>query len=320
MADRLEFDRTNRVLGRHWRTLLIVGVVGAVLAAIFSGPTFIAPRYRSQAVVYPVNLNSYSIETRADQLLQLLASNSIRDSVINRFGLAALYKVDTTTAEGRAALYDIWNERVSIEKTRYESVDLEVTDENPVTARDMVLEVLHQTDLLARRLQRANSKELLTISENMLRETGRQLDSVEARMNALRATNGLLDYETQAKELTKGYMRAITDRGSSAQKEEIRGMLKSLEEKGGEFGRLAQLSKVLQRQYGNQQAVVQQQTMDLAKVLTYTDVVVKPEVPNKKIYPVRWLLVLVGTITAMLLCYVLLMFRERGLTRSTEKA
>ncbi|MFZ1618874.1 MAG: hypothetical protein WAT41_16120 [Flavobacteriales bacterium] len=320
MAGRLHFDRTGSLLGRHWRTFLWVGVAGAVLSAIFSGPSFIPPRYRSQAVVYPVNLNSYSIETRADQLLQLLASNSIRDSVIARFGLAARYKVDTASAEGRAALRDMWNERVSIEKTRYESVDLEVTDEDPVAARDMVVEVLHQADLLARRLQRANTAELLTISSNTMAATGSQLDSVEARMNELRASNGLLDYDAQAKELTKGYVRAITDRGSAAQREEIRGMLKALEEKGGEFGRLAELTKVLQKQYGKQQAVVQQQTMDMGKVLSYTDVVVKPEVPDKKIYPVRWVLVLAGTLAALLLCYVLLMLRDRGFSKPTEKA
>jgi hypothetical protein len=45
------------------------------------------------------------------------------------------------------------------------------------------------------------------------------LDSVEARLNTLRAANGLLSYEAQAKELTKGYVRALTERDAGAQRE-----------------------------------------------------------------------------------------------------
>lgn len=320
MPETVHFDKAKGIVSRHWRTFLWVGLAGAVLSTVFSGPTFIAPRFRSEAVVYPVNLNSYSIETHADQLLQLLASNSIRDSVIRRFDLVQHYEADTTTPGGLTALHDIWNERVTIEKTRFESVDLQVLDEDPVIARDMAVEILHQADLLARRLQRAKTQELLTVSRNTLERTTQQLDSVETRLNELRATNGLLDYDAQAKELTKGYMRAITERGGNAEKEEIRGMLKALQEKGGEFGRLAQLSKVLQKQYGKQQAVVQQQSMDLVKDLTYSDVVVRPEVPDKKVYPVRWVLVVASTLAALLLCYVLLMFRERGMERTTERS
>jgi capsule polysaccharide export protein KpsE/RkpR len=311
MAETVEFHAARSLVRRHWRTYLLVAACAAVLSAVFSGPAFLTPRYRSEAVVYPVNLNSYSVETHADQLLQLLQSNAIRDSVIARFGLAGHYGVDTGKAGGRAVLNDIWHERVQIEKTRYESVELRVEDEDPRTARDLVAEVLHQGDLLARRLQRGNTAELLTVSRNTLERTARQLDSVEARLNTLRAANGLLDYEAQAKELTKGYVRALTERDAGA-KAEVRGMLQALEEKGGEFSRLMALGKVLQKQYGKQQAVVQQQTMDLDRELTYTDLVVRPEVTDKKIWPVRWVLVAASTLAALVLCHVLLLLRAGG--------
>lgn len=316
MAETVEFHAARSLVWRHWHTYLLVAACAALLSAIFTGPAFITPRYRSEAVVYPVNLNSYSVETHADQLLQLLQSNAIRDSVIARFGLAGHYGVDTAKVGGRALLNDIWHQRVQIEKTRYESVELRVEDEDPRTARDLVAEVLHQGDLLARRLQRGNTAELLAISRNTLERTARQLDSVEARLNILRAANGLLDYEAQAKELTKGYMRALTERDAGA-KAEVRGMLQALEEKGGEFSRLMAFGKVLQKQYGKQQAVVQQQTMDLGRELTYTDLVVRPEVTDKKIWPVRWVLVAASMMAAMVLCHVLLLLRA-GSPASTE--
>ena len=87
MEERLTFNRSWSIARKHWRLFMLVGIAACVLSAVFSGPRFLKPRYNSQAVVYPVNLNSYSIESRADQLLQLLESNSTRDSIISRFRL-----------------------------------------------------------------------------------------------------------------------------------------------------------------------------------------------------------------------------------------
>ncbi len=312
MDDRMTFTRSYSVVSRHWRLFMLVGLAAFILSAVFSGSRFIKPRYKSQAVVYPVNLNSYSIESRADQLLQLLESNSIRDSVIHRFDLLAHYNMDTTGTSGRAALYNLYKERVTIEKTRYESVEIHVEDENPVMARDMVANILDQTDLLARRLQRKNSAELLTIVQSGLTATRMRMDSVEGRLNTLRSNSGLLDYDAQAKELTKGYMKVISGHGTTAQKEEISGMLKSLETNGGEFYRLTELNDQLIVEYGKKQEEERVVQMDISKVLTYTNVVVYPEVSDKKVYPIRWLIVLVATAMAMLLCYILVFLRDRA--------
>lgn len=320
MEERLTFNRSWSITRRHWRLFLLVGIAACVLSAVFSGPRFLKPRYSSKAVVYPVNLNSYSIETRADQLLQLLESNSIRDSIITRFNLLGHYEMDTTGQGGRNALYNLYKERVTIEKTPYESVDISVTDENPVMARNMVMEILHQTDLLARRLQRSNSMELLGIIRTSLWSIGQRMDSLEGRLNTLRASNGLLDYDTQAKELTKGYMKAISGRSGSAEKQEIGGMLKSLEQHGGEFYRLTELNNQLLEEYGKKQQEERQAEMDVSKILTYTNLVVYPEVSDKKVYPIRWLIVLGATAMALLLCYILIFLRDQqGVAASSDR-
>lgn len=321
MDDRMTFNRSYSVVSRHWRLFAGVTLVAIILSAVFSGPHFIKPRYRSLAVVYPVNLNSYSIESRADQLLQLLESNSIRDSIIQRFDLLAHYKLDTTSHGDRAVLYNMYKERVTIQKTRYESVEIDVEDEDPVMARDMVVHILGQTDLLARRLQRSNSKELLDIIHASLASTSLQLDSVEERLNDLRTSSGILDYGTQAKELTKGYMKVISGHGSTTQKAEIGDMLNSLEKSGGEFYRLTQMNNQLLDEYGKKQEQERLAQMDLTKVLTYTNLVVYPEVSDKKVFPIRWLIVLAATAMAVLLCYILVFLRDRstGASMPTER-
>jgi hypothetical protein len=55
---------------------------------------------------------------------------------------------------------------------------------------------------------------------------------------------------------------------------------------------------------------------DVTKELTYTNVVVYPEVSDKKVFPVRWVIVSSVTFSALFLCFVLLLWRDDRRTRA----
>lgn len=311
MPSELTFERALSIALRNWRTMIAVAVVAAVVGTIATMPAFMPPRYMSRAVVYPVNLNSYSVETRTDQLLQLLESNSIRDSLIEQFDLGTAYEIDTTAKGGYFALYNEFMERVDISKTTYESVRIEVVDEDPRRARDLVLGMLDQVNLLARRLQREKSYEVLTISQRSLDHAREKLDSVEAQLDTLRKRDGILDYYSQVKELTKGYMRLIASGAPPARVNEVRQLIDDMERKGGEFRSLSALSDLFRNNYDRQLTEHERVINDVTKELTYTNVVVYPEVSDKKVYPVRWLVLVLTVVSALLLAYLLLIWRDQ---------
>lgn len=310
MDERLSFQRFFDTVTRHWKLFAMVAVAAVVISAVFSSSTFIKPRYRSSATAFPVNLPKYSIESSSDQLLQLLESNSIRDSLIRIHHLAEHYEIDMTAAPGRFYINAEYNDHVSISKTRYESVQIEIEDEDPAIAQAMVLDLLDQGDQLARRLQRGKSEEVLRINKREMDIARHKLDSVEARLDTLRHSTGLLNYQAQTEEVTRGYMRLLSS-GNSAGKEEAKKLLNALGDRGGEFHTLTELANSYRNQYIEKQAAYERSVTDLKKELTYTDVVVYPELPDKKVYPVRWVIVLVSVASACFLCLVLLMLRER---------
>jgi capsule polysaccharide export protein KpsE/RkpR len=311
MAKEFSFEGAIDVVRIHRRTFIIVGVVAVVLSSIFSAPFFITPKYLSSATVYPVNLNPYSTETRTDQLLQLLESNSIRDSLIKQFDLARVYEIDTTQNGAYFFLYNEFMDRVAISKTRYESVMIEILDEDPVRARDMVVAMLDQTNLLARRLQREKSREQLRIAEGLLANEQRKVDSVENRVVELRKKAGVLVYESQSAELTRGYVRMLSTPGiSQARLDEVRGMFRNLEDYGGEVRALMDMGNKFRNNHDRLLGEFERLQNDVTKELTYTNVILYPEVSDKKAWPIRWLIVLVATASALFLCFVLLMWRE----------
>ncbi len=319
MDERFSFAYFLDIIARRWKLFLGVAFLAVALSGLLSGPAFIRPRYRSMAIVYPVNLTSYSIETRADQLLQLMESNSIRDSLISKFDLRAHYRMDTAQVSDRHVLYNLYKERVEISKTRYESVQVEVTDEDPVVARDMVQAILDQVNLLARRLQREKSLEVLSIAERSLANTRAKLDEVEERLDTLRNRSGLLAYDAQTKELTKAYMKLVTSGGNQSQKDAVQKMLSELETKGGEFRSLTDLSNMFRGEYTKSLEEYEHAVNDMTKVLTYTNVVVYPEIPDKKVYPIRWLIVLISLAASVFLCFLLVAVRDRGLWKPATR-
>lgn len=311
MREPLSFASFFRLLVDRWRTFAVVGAVAALLSAVFSGPTFIKPRFRSSAIVYPVNLTSYSQETRSDQLLQLLESNSIRDSLLRIHHLAEHYEIDTAQPPGLFYLYNEYNDHVSISKTRYESVQIEIEDEDPQVAQRMVMDLLDQADKLARRLQREKSQEVLRIAVREMRVVKGKLDSVDARLDTLRKHTGLLNYDVQTNEVTRGYMRMLASGTGGAGREEAKALLRALGDRGGEFHALTDLSNAYRGIYVDRQNAYEKALTDVNKELTYTNTVVYPELPDKKVYPIRWLIVLIATASAVFLAFVLLLIRDQ---------
>jgi uncharacterized protein involved in exopolysaccharide biosynthesis len=58
----------------------------------------------------------------------------------------------------------------------------------------------------------------------------------------------------------------------------------------------------------------------VSKELTYSNMVVYPEVPDRKSWPVRGVVVVITVAAALLLCYILLFLRDRAQATSAERA
>ena len=90
------FDNTpllKAVFKWKWH-IITVTIAAAICGAIFSGPTFITPKYKSEAIVYPTGMSEFSNETYTEQMLQVMESQEIMDSVVKIFDLMKHYEIN----------------------------------------------------------------------------------------------------------------------------------------------------------------------------------------------------------------------------------
>ncbi len=87
MNDFFDNQQIFLLIRKHFLHFVIIGVIAVVLSAIFSGPAFITPKYKSSARMYPVNLATMSTESESEQMLEIINSNDIKFRMFDAFRL-----------------------------------------------------------------------------------------------------------------------------------------------------------------------------------------------------------------------------------------
>jgi capsule polysaccharide export protein KpsE/RkpR len=304
-----------------WKThLFIIGLVAIVLSAIFSGPTFITPKFKSYAVVYPANIASYSDENETEQMLQILQSKDISDSIIEKFNLPDHYGIDRDYKYYYSTLMWEYSKNVKVSKTSYEGVSIEVQDTDPQIASDMIEAMLHFYNQKVGSLHENKFSEVVRMYERAIVKKQSYIDSLKTRLGEMGTQYGLLDYEPQSEQVTKGYLRTIDGSGSSYVRDSKLEELKSnIEQQGGEIILLQNLINYEAEKFADLKYNYEKAVMDYDRQFSYVNEITKPYPADKKSYPVRWLIVVISTLAAYFLALIVILILDNYRNMTVQK-
>ncbi|MFM7218314.1 MAG: hypothetical protein ACKO1U_09870 [Bacteroidota bacterium] len=299
-----------QLIQRRSKELLFVGIGSTVLAVVFSSSFFIPPKFKSYAIIYPSNLIAYSTESTTEQMLQIAQSSDIRDEVIRNLDLYKHYKIDTlTNKQFRSEVIGMFEDNVTIKKTEYESMEITAYDTDPKVACMIVDSMIRYFNIKARQLQREKSEEVMIIHRDQMMRTKVQMDSMEAMLKDLRQRYGILDYDKQSQEVIRGLFWNLAS-GNNKGTVEAKEMIGNLKDIGGMFHETTEHLWRTRGMYNDIKLLYENDYRDVHKILTYTNVVTKPQVADKKAYPIRWLIVVVTVVSSLLLAFILLVIIE----------
>lgn len=297
--------------------IAIVAVIAAVVGVIISSPFIIKPRYKSYALVYPSNIWPYSDESESEQLLQWLLSKDVKDSVIKKFDLSKHYKIDTNYKYYYSTMMYLYNENVKIQKTQWESIEISVTDKDPVMAYKMVNAIMEFCNTKIRAVHKEKYTEVAVSLGKLLANKKKELDSVERALADLRNNYGLFEYESQAREITRGYLKTFDGASSSKVSSDINQMKENFAAKGGDLAILTQRRADIMEIYLEFEMKYDQAVYDSQKLFTYMNIITPPTISDRKAYPIRWLIVLYSVAAAVFFSIVVISIKE---SRKIKKA
>jgi capsular polysaccharide biosynthesis protein len=319
------FDSTNLVVYLYsWRKpLIIVTLAAALLAAVFSGPYFIEPKYESTVTVFPTTTNStskallpqkfasrgqdileFGAEEQAEQLLQILYSDQIRNEIIERYNLAKHYNIDSSSQYLKTELYNTYADNISFRRTEYMSVEINVLDTDPDTAALIANDIVLLLDQVKNDIQKERAKKGLAIIKREYMALKDDVKTLEDSLTLLRY-KGVHDYESQSSALSEQLATALIEsRPNSGAVQAIEEKLDTLAKYGGTYVSLRDELAYLKEEVVKLKTAFDQAQVDVEEVLPATFQVNKAYPAEKKTYPIRWLIVALSALGAFTLTLI----------------
>jgi len=286
-----------------WRWVYVIVLSVAVIASVvFSGKTFIRPKYKSFAVVYPSNLQAYSEESKTEQMLQNLQSEQLKFMLINTFHLYEHYKIDKSYKYAQTAVLNELNENISISKTQYESVKIEVMDYYPDTAKMMVDSILSFYNQIVRKMQNVKYNEVIKIDKREMKRLEFERDSLTKILSKYREEYNFYNPKLQIKEITKSYLNSKNNQTNE--------MYKNILDHSEEILFMDSLLEFNKSRYVSYQNNYRENLKNYEKKISFANVVSEPVVADKKSYPVRWLILTLTVLGTFVFTFISLIVFE----------
>ncbi|NCD42423.1 MAG: hypothetical protein EOL88_10060 [Bacteroidia bacterium] len=300
--------------------LLVILALAFIAGAVFSGPTFIKPKYKSVAIVYPSNIAPYSDESETEQMLQWFNSQDIKDSIIALFELDKNWGIDKDYKYYYSTMMYLYGKNIKVSKTMYESVMIEVTDYDNQRACAIANTLIELYNRKIRRIHRDKYKEVVDAYQHMLSWKLHKIDSVENALLQIRTEFGIVDYNNQTKEVARGFLRTVDGAGNAnINTKEVARLKENIERYGGEYmitnGRLYDLMDeyaLLSKEYDIAKK-------EYEKEFSYTNVVSAPYPADKKSSPIRWLIVFISVVATFLVALFFISLLENHKLREELK-
>ncbi|MBR4147417.1 MAG: hypothetical protein IKU00_05955 [Bacteroidales bacterium] len=281
--------------------ILIITLVAALCGAIFSSSKFITPLYKSEAIAYPANISPYSDESETEQMLQIINSQSIVDSIIEKYDLWTDYKIDRNYQYAKTYMMLEYHDKIKISKTPYEAVSIVVNDKDPFVACNIAKDILKFYDKKVAQLHRDKVAEVVNMYARQLEMKQQDIDNLKQQLANLGTNYGMANYVGQSREITRAYLS-----GSTRANE----LMQNLEQYGPEAIDLENKIIAEATTYVDVKLDYEQNLRFYYSDLTYSNIVTEPYPADKKSYPVRWVVVALCGLGAFLLTILVLFIIE----------
>ena len=342
-----------------WRKPLLISILVAALAScIFSGSYFIKPKFKSTVIFFPTATNSISRaildenvsdkqdllafgeEEQAEQMLQILNSDEIRNTIIKNYDLMNHYGIDPSSEYPLTQLINEFEDNINFRQTEYLSIRIDVMDTDPKIAASIANEIASLVDSMKTKIQRVRAEDALIIVGKEYQLKQDQIKVMEDSLKWIRS-KGIMDYSSQAIIWTEEYAKSYSQfsnetaalkvlekyhkeddslivntkariEGADARMRMIQSKLNALANYGGADISLTEQLTSEREDLSKLKLQFDKLRVDVQQNLPHKFVVNKAVAAEKKSYPIRWLIVAVSVFCAFIIALIAILIMERS--------
>lgn len=307
-----DFSSENlfHILWRFKKPIIIIGILAAIISSIVS--LLMEEKYLSTVIMYPARANSLNLsgqnyfpgqeitsfgeDSDAEQMLQVLNSGSIKGKIIRKYDLFNHYEIESDSEFKQTALDIVYNGNISFNRTKFGSVRISVYDKSPDTAALIANDIAELYDIVKNKMIQERAKVAF-------QKIGEKIETIN---NDIKVINDSI------KTLTTGNISR--KQLGEVMKEDA---VFPTDVKDNDMYNLSVFSSIYERIQIKNEALVglekayQQAEADANLNISHKFIVERAYPAEKKAKPIRWLIVVISTITSVLFGVILVLVLEK---------
>lgn len=301
------------------KALIAVTAIALTLSIIVS--LMITPYYMSRAIVFPTKSNSvdfnsnsrnsvveFGDEADAERLLQVLVSPEIRDSLTRHYDLYKHYDIDTGRAHAKFEFQKVYEGNVTFNRTRYNSINIDVYDTDPLQAANMANEIVRLVDTVLNKMIRERAKGPMWAVQDEVRLIKQEMGDYSDKLKSL-SDSGVVSKDERGN-MYADYLEALKA-GRTDIANEIKTKISATQKYASDYDTYSSLSEFFSLRYSNILDVNDQATQYAHTEIQQTIRHSWAEVPDKKAKPKRALIVLFSTVAVFVFAVFVLLAIEK---------
>lgn len=306
------------------KLLALAGVLAIVLSILVSYQ--ITPLFKSEVVLFApssasptkylfsnnyvsrLGLLSFGEEEQVEQMMQILASNELRDRIIDQYNLVEHYQIDTAQQYHKTKLYQKYNGSISTRRTKYLSIVVEVLDEDPVMAANIANSISQQVDTIINRIHRDRAIVALEVISDQKDEIVHKLAQLEDSLRYLHA-HGMFHYENQTERLAEAYAYALKD-GNMAGAQRVKKAMDDIVPYASKYITIRDRSNYYKAQLNYIEQRYYEARIEAEQILPQKYVVDWAVPSDKKDSPKKSIIVFTSTMATVIFAYILLLILD----------
>jgi len=314
---------------KRWKLIAILTAIAIIAAIVFSSPFFIRPKFKASVILFPAASMSISkalissspsvrddilelgTEDKIDQMLQILNSDDIRERIIEKYDLLEHYRIPFEDPYKMTKLKKRFQSNISFKRTRYMSIEIEVLDTDPEISAHIANDIAQLVDTVISRMQKERAVEAYRIVEQHYHGQVKEIEQKEADMVKLRQ-KGVFEYEKQIEVITDQLAVALSKNNTSGAKT-LQNMLDTLAIYGGEYVSLRDNVIYEREKLAALRVKYYEAKIDAEQNIPQKFVVSKATPPERKSYPVRWLIIFISAVSAGFIGLLTAIILEKGI-------
>jgi hypothetical protein len=301
---------------KWWLHILIVSFIGLVSSLLISFT--IKNKYKAVVIFYPTTTNSISkalLETdpggkqdflafgeeeQAEQSLQILQSDEIRDWVIINYDLYKHYKINPESKDAKTRIFKTYNGNVSFRRNEFNAVEITVLDTDPNKAAGMANDIAARHDTIKNKIAQERAREGFKIVEAEYNRLTQEIQLMEDSLDKIRAL-GINDYTSQAEVFNDAYAVALS-KGDVRNAKLLEEKLNLIGKYGGAYMSLSENLELFLKQRAEVKVKYDQAKVDAEANIPHKMVVNYAYPADKKTYPKRLYIALGGGFASFCMC------------------